>query len=92
MIKQFKPFSAYVPPNFLQLLIEWQMKDENSSFEEIQEAYGEENKLLADKISCTVCDFEPDLGYACESIDGTLCFESKDMSTCIPVELLEEIK
>jgi hypothetical protein len=91
MKKQFEEFRALVPPNFKELMIQYWMRNEVMDRQQAIDAYMDESfDKLNKRIANTVQTFKPDLGYRDNQINGTLCFEVKDDSFVIPVEILEE--
>lgn len=89
MDKQFSRFSATVPEDFTELMIQFWMDDEGLSRDEAINAYYDGSFIdLTNRIKGERCNFKPDLGYSDNSINGTLCFEVEDNNFVIPVSIL----
>ena len=89
MNKQFSRFSATVPDDFEEQMIQFWMSDEGQTREEAISSYYDDNfKELLGRIKGNKCSFKPDLGYRDSEIEGSLCFEVEDDNFCIPVSIL----
>lgn len=91
-MKVFNKFTADVPKDFEEKMINFWMEDENSTREEVIYAYHNHGfDDLLNRLPGTNQTFIPDLGYEDKSIDGTVCFEEKDNNVVIPISILTNI-
>jgi hypothetical protein len=89
MKKQFIRFSAIVPIDFNEKMIEFWMRDEGLSRSEAINIYHDGLFIdLVNRIKGKRCNFKPDLGYSDKDLNGSLCFEVEDNNFCIPVSIL----
>lgn len=89
MNKQFNRFSAIVPIDFNEKMIEFWMRYEGLSLDEAINTCNDDSFIgLANRIKGERCNFKPDLGYSDKDINGSLCFEIEDNNFCIPVSIL----
>lgn len=89
MNKQFSQFTATVPDDFGEQMIQYWMDDESLSRDDVINTYHDESfSELEKRIKGKKCSFKPDLGYRDNDINGSLCFEVEDNNFCIPVSIL----
>jgi hypothetical protein len=90
IVRRFEKFRAFVHPDFKEKMIQYWMDDEGyETRDEALAVYGDDafDKLCLRLVGETHT-FVPDLGYADNEINGTLCFEEDDNNFVIPVAVL----